>query len=681
MSAPTCLRSDLSHTPLYEEVRLFWQHTRQPGRGLISDAADISTNGRQAAFAGTVAESLVGALPTRICLTELGKGETRMLTSGPNSDRMPKYSPAGKRLAFLSDRTEVGNFQLYLLDPLSGAVYPTPQVRGWVEYLRWSPDGRFILLGVAGHGADIAGVQGAVTSKTSLQSVPGWMPRVNVGQEDYQWRSAWIYEVASDTVRKVTRDGCNVWEAAWCGTESLAAIVSSDPAESAWYRATLQRLQLRMDQDTVAYVPRDQLGCLGCSPSGKWIAVVEAVCSDRCFVAGVVQLIDPATGTRRTPEIGGLDVTCLEWCSEERILVAGHRGLETAIGIYDLTLDTFHECWSSRDLSTAGFHATVAAIGSSGDCVLIGEGFRRAPEIARIEEGRYHTIQSFDLGYGSYAEAIASIECLRWVAPDGLEIEGWLIRPEGSAPFPLVMVIHGGPVWHWRPMWLGRQGAPYLLMLLRHGYALFMPNPRGSSGRGQAFARKVFGDPGGADASDLLAGLNALVGRGAADPDRLGVIGGSYGGFMTAWLITQDPRFAVAVALAPVTNHLTEHLLSNVSACMALLLDDHYRNTAGRYFTRSPVMFAHRAKTPTLSICGALDRCTPPEEAMQFHQALLENGVRSVLALYPEEGHGVRQLPAVIDYAARVVGWFDHHMGPGVPSHFSGARPPLAAFE
>jgi dipeptidyl aminopeptidase/acylaminoacyl peptidase len=142
----------------------------------------------------------------------------------------------------------------------------------------------------------------------------------------------------------------------------------------------------------------------------------------------------------------------------------------------------------------------------------------------------------------------------------------------------------------------------------------------------------------------------------------LGVTGGSYGGFMSSWLITQDSRFAAAVPVAPVTNQVTEHLVSNIPHFVSMFLADHYTNPTGKYFERSPIMHAHKVKTPTLNVCGALDRCTPPEEAVQFHNALLEHGVRSVLVTYPEEGHGVRKFPAIIDYAARVVAWFEEHM-------------------
>jgi dipeptidyl aminopeptidase/acylaminoacyl peptidase len=290
----------------------------------------------------------------------------------------------------------------------------------------------------------------------------------------------------------------------------------------------------------------------------------------------------------------------------------------------------------------------------------VGESFVRSPEIAVIREGKYTSVKSFDLGYLDHVTTI-DVEYISWKAPDGLEIQGWLLRPKDQGPCPVVMSVHGGPVWHSRPVWLGRRGAA-LLMLAKRGYGIVFPNARGSTGRGQDFARHILGDMGGKETDDFLSCLDFLVDRGVADPDRLGVTGGSYGGFMTSWLITQDDRFAAAVAVAPITNHVTEHLISNIPHFVSAFVGDRYYDSAGRYFQRSPIMHAHKASTPTLSICGALDRCTPPEEAKQFHSALLENGTESVLVIYPQEGHGIRKFPAAIDYAARIVLWFETHL-------------------
>src|SRR6266853_3661545 len=174
------MQRDIRETDLYREAEAIHNTVRQPGTGQLSDAAEIhvSPNGEHAVFAGVIIDKLKGSPPARICLTDMATGDTRVVTFGPGVDRSPKFSPDGRCIAFLSDRHGEGDFQLYLLDPASGAARPTPHVEGWVEYLHWSPDGHRILLGVAGHGADISGGQGAVTSKEPAEDVPTWMPRV-----------------------------------------------------------------------------------------------------------------------------------------------------------------------------------------------------------------------------------------------------------------------------------------------------------------------------------------------------------------------------------------------------------------------------------------------------------------------------------------------------------------------
>ncbi len=657
------MQRDIRETAVFREAETLHGRVRQPGTGQISDASEVhvSPSGEVAVFSGILFDALEGAPLSRICLVDLGTGYSRLISFGPNTDRLPKYSPQGDCVAFLSDRHKRGDFQLYLLDPLSGAVSPTPHVEGWVEYLHWSPDGKRILLGVAGHGADVAGGQGAVTSKRVAEDLPLWAPSVEDGSESYRWRRLWVYERASERVYQLSNADTNIWEAVWCGADAVAAITSPAPGEGQWYSASLHILDLDGRNVGELYAPRNQLGWPAASPSGKYVAVVEAICSDRWVVAGDLLLIETASGHVQRVDTGGVDVTHTEWRSERNLLVAGHRGFDTVVGLCEATARTFTEVWSSSDLTTGGFYAKVAGLNESGDCVLVGESFVRAPEIAVVRNAEYASVRSFDVGYGTEAKAIDSVEQVTWQAADGLTIQGWLLRPSGKGPYPLVMNVHGGPVWHSRPRWLGRAGAP-LLMLLKRGYAIFFPNPRGSSGRGQDYARHVIGDMGGADAFDCLSGIDHLVQRGIADPDRLGVTGLSYGGFMTCWLITQDSRFAAAVPVGPVTNYVTEHLISNIPHWVQLFLSDTYTNPGGKYFTRSPVMHAHKVRTPTLNICGALDRCTPPEEAAQFHHALIENNVKSALVTYPEEGHGIRKFPAMIDYAARVVTWFEEHM-------------------
>ena len=665
---PIDIVKDVRETPLYKRAEAVYDALRQPGTGQISEVTDIhaAPNGQHVVFAGVLLERLEGYPTTRIGELEVASGRHRVLTFGPNEDRLPKYSPDGTTIAFLSDRSRSGDFQLYLLERHSGRARPTSPVDGWIEYLHWSPDGRRILLGVAGYGADLSGGQGAIASRKSADGAPSWMPTVESGEEGFRWRSLWVYDVLSQRSFQITRPGTNVWEATWLGNTAVAAIVSDGPSEGLWYTARLCSVRVDNGAVTDLYKPSDQLGWPAASPSGRHLAVVEALCSDRLILAGDLLIVETSRRHVRRVPTHGVDVTYAEWRSETLLLLAGHRGPEAVVGYYDLSSNRFTQAWASRELSASPRYLSVSGYNTTPDSFLAVEGFARAPEIGAIHNGQYATVKSFDCGYADLAQSIASAESVVWTAPDGLDIQGWLLLPQGGGPYPTIMNIHGGPVSHWRSMWLGRRLVP-VLMLLERGYAFFLPNPRGSSGRGQEFARRVVGDMGGADTHDYLSGLDALVARGLSDPRRLGVTGGSYGGFITSWLITQDPRFAAAVSVSPVTNHVTEHLLSNIPHFVALFLNDSYRNPGGKYFQRSPVMHAHKARTPILNICGALDRCTPPEEAVQFHNALREHSAPSVLITYPQEGHGVRTLPAAMDYAARMVAWFEHYMPAGVP--------------
>jgi dipeptidyl aminopeptidase/acylaminoacyl peptidase len=651
---------DIRKTPLYREIEEHFKKAYEPGFGTITGTVGPtpSPDGRTVAFTGTRMEKLEGAPSTRVCLIELESGIMDEVTAGPNDDRAPRWSPDGSRLAFLSDRREKGQFQLYLLGAgRLGEAVAAPRVDSTAEYLAWSPDGATILLGVAGRGADLAGVQGSGTARGAEEELPSWIPTVDSGVGENQWRRLYLYDITAKTIRPVSREGLNVWEAAWAGPGRIAAVVSEDPSEDAWYSAPLALLDVQTGKERILYRSTVQLGSPVSSPSGRRLVVLEALCSDRAVVAGDLLQIDPDTGAAARLDTCGIDVTHAVWRDEDHLLFSGLSGLEGAVCEYDAQTGGTRELWRTQE--SFGTRYPDAWPLRDGFVTVL-ESFNRYPEIVLVQDGSVRQISCLEHEGAKYLRSCGGkMQEVAWQAADGLEIQGFLLTPDRSGPHPLILNVHGGPVSAVRNRWLGTTMAP---LLLSRGYAVLYPNPRGSAGRGQAFARLVLGDVGGAETYDHLTGINALIERGIADPSRIGVTGGSHGGYMTTWLITQSDHFAAAVAISPVTDMYSQHGTSNIGAFDRFFLQDELDNPGGRYFERSPVMFAKRARTPTLLIAGGRDRCTPAGQAIEFHRGLRENGVESELVIYPEEGHGVRNLPALIDYCTRTLDWFERHM-------------------
>jgi len=654
------MQRDLRDTALFQELTAVAASWFLPGTERVCDAAEpaVSPNGRKIAFTGTLMSALDGPAITRIVLLEIRDRSLQVVAASGGSDRSPRWSRDGAQLFFLSDRDEPGRYRVYAFALSTGTVTALTSPRGSVESMQIAPDGQRLLLVVAEPGADLSGAQGGISQQVSSPSLPAWMPSVENAAEPHGWRSAWSLDLATGLLGRISTAGTNVWEACWCGNDAIAAIASDEPTEAAWYTASARRIDLHGGEQ-VLYETDVQLGWVAASPTGEHVAFAEAVCSDRLIVAGDLTIVENGGGVQK-PDTHGVDVGWLGWIDPQRLLFAGLRGLETVVGLFTLGVGTT-ELWAARDRTIGSrFGIDLAPFpGTTPAFIATAQGFSQAPALVRWD-GTLTEIHRFALDPHDSALPAFRAEAIEWTAPDGLEIQGWLLRPETAQPHRLILEIHGGPIGVHRPRYLGTNWS--WVALLRRGYALLLPNPRGSCGRGQAFATRVVGDMGGADTQDYLSGIDHLVARGIADPQRLGVMGVSYGGFMTAWLITQDSRFRAAVSVAPVTNWVSEHLTSHIGDFCRRFVGESMSAFGGRYFTRSPVLYASHVRTPTLNICGALDRNTPPGQAMEFHTALREHGIESVLVTYPREGHAIRGFPAVIDYGARVVDWFERNL-------------------
>jgi dipeptidyl aminopeptidase/acylaminoacyl peptidase len=662
------MRKDLRESPEYAAVAEHLRRLHEPAFGRPHRVADLvsTSDAGRIVVTGSVYDELEG-LP-RTALYEVRDGALHALTSGGGSAKAARLAPDGSFLAFLSDRAKAEVFQLYLLaEGQLGEARPAPAVPGTVEFLEWSPDGTRILLGVAGLGAEMADAQGSGTAGSGESELPPWYPEVEAGTPEDAWRGLWLFTPASGELARVSPDGLNVWEAAWSGSGHVLAITSEQPGEDDWYSAVLSRLDISTGE--VAEVLRSdvQLGLPAGTPDGRRAAVVEAVCSDRWVVAGNLILLDLAAGTRCDVDTAGTDVTAVQWIDGSRLGYTGQRHLDSVAGVADAGPGPLPETITAKELVTsaqswASWFYPAGAFTSDGRVIVIRNDYDTPQQIAIVGQGADQVLASLAHAGTDYIRSVAgSATDVTWHAPDGTAIEGVLCTPAGNGPFPLVLDVHGGPIGAYQRSWMMHSNA--IPLLVSRGYAVLLPNPRGSSGRGQEFAAAVVGDMGGADTHDYLSGIDAMIERGIADPARIGTMGVSYGGFMSAWLVTQDQRFKAAVAGSPVTEWYSFTFTTNIPRWGLWFLDNADPEESGnQVHTRSPVMHASKARTPTLLTAGAKDRCTPAGQAREFYQALIGHGVDAELVIYPGEGHGVRQFPAVTDYLTRLVTWFEKYM-------------------
>lgn len=615
----------------------------------------------------------------------------RPATDGQERETLPRLSPDGRRLAFAADASTLRLLRLDDAGAPAGAPVTVARLPGEIEQLRWSRDGAQLLVLVAEDPALDAGAGAAGDTGSGAAGAAGaGADEPLVLRPGGGWRRLHRVELASGAVRAVGPRALNVWEVDWNGGDAVA-IVSDEPGESAWYDARVALLDLVAGSARTLHVPQRQLQSPTLAADGRRVAFVEGLASDRGEVAGVATVVEvappadaPADGA--TPLPTDCDLTTVRWLNDGSLFGAGQRGLE-GVCVRLARDGVVTELW--RGAATLGRASAVAAACSAdgGRLLAAKEAPGEPPELALLDLGADAPAAWRELTAVNAAlagRAVPSARRFAWSARDGQEIEGVLLLPPDAAPadaapadtapagaapagapttsLPLVVLVHGGPANAWSFDYA--PGAFGLALAIGNaGCAVLLPNPRGSTGRGQAFAAANLGDLGGEDLHDLLRGVDALEGAGVADPARVAISGISYGGFMSAWAITQSDRFAAAIPFACVADWLSFHHTSEIPAFDELFLASDPADAAAAHVARSPVTRARGARTPTLIFHGADDRCAPAGQSRELYQALVAAGCETELVVYPRGGHRWWERDHLRDTFARTLAWLERHLG------------------
>lgn len=620
-------------------------------------AARISPDGRRVVF--TVGSAPAGPhsepAGSRLWLADTDGGEPRRLTAGPGRDSAPAWSPGppeggcGRSIAFLADR-DGGKARPYLLSLDGGEARPLGGPPGAIKQLAWSPDGATLAL---------------VRSDAEDRPEDADAPIVVEGEPDYD--RVWLLDLATGAHRRATDAAAQIWELAWFPDgRSLAVVAADEPTAASWYTCWLGRLDLATGDLTRLFQPAGrQVARPAPSPDGGSVAVVSCSWSDPGMSGGDLWLVPADGGAARnlTPD-APLSINRPEWLpGGEALICDAYDGTGTTI-VRVAATGGWERLW--REPTTISFDGVSLA--ADGRTLAAARSDARRP--ADIWHGaiaadgvRWRALT--DLHAGARDRLTADFADVAWRGPGGRELGGLLLRPAGGdGPAPLVAIVHGGPTANVRHGFTPTGMAALAPLLAARGIAAFLPNYRGSNGRGVAFAEAILGDMGGDEWRDIVAGIDHLIAAGVADPERLAIVGWSYGGFMAMWAVAQDTRFQAAVAGAGIANWQSFHGGSILHAWDRAFHRADPHAPDGPYLARAPLNYVDRIATPTLILHGDADRDVPPGQSWEFYRALKDRGVPTQLVLYPGSPHGPRKPRHQRDILDRSLDWLTKHLLP-----------------
>jgi dipeptidyl aminopeptidase/acylaminoacyl peptidase len=404
---------------------------------------------------------------------------------------------------------------------------------------------------------------------------------------------------------------------------------------------------------TSIWKPPLQIACPRWSPDGNSIAVVHGIMSDEGATGGDVYVVPAAGGAARnvTPKLEG-SARAVAWASDGRIVVDEYVDGSSAIVTTDAHAAAPKTLWSAPQQMTA---LSISADASAAAAAV--QSFAKAPEVFAGPIGAWQPQTSTN---SAVAPMWGEARSLHWTS-DRYRVQGWLLYPADFNPsqrYPLVVSVHGGPSSANFPSWPQRWNA----VLPTQGYFVLLPNPRGSYGSGEAFTQANVMDFGYGDLRDILGGVDAAVKAAPIDPDRVGITGWSYGGYMTMWAVTQTTRFKAAVAGAGIANWQSYYGENRIDQWMLPFFGASVYDKPEVYERSSPITFIKKVKTPTLVLHGDRDSEVPTPQGYEFWHALKALGVPTELVIYTDEGHAISKPDDVRDIEERLVAWFDRFL-------------------
>ncbi len=576
------------------------------------------------------------------------------------------WSPDSKELAFFSSCNSEHQQGLYLAEP--AAKTPAKHLvtfHGYADSPQWSPDGKFI---------GLLYVEGATRPSGALAAMKP--PSGVIGVEGLEIQRVAAVDAASGELAPITPANLHVYEFNWApNSQQLAFVAAPPPGENNWwvaklYTETLHGQQpMNSDQPKVIVDPNSghspifglQLAVPRWSPDGSQIAFISGLMSDQGSTGGDIYLIPSNGGEPKDITPGRkASLAWFLWIDDHTLGISEIAGGSSHLFTYNLnTQQDDEDSATFAEGVGSGQQMMSVSVASNNQIALIRSSFSTPPE---VWAGQLNDLKQITHYNDNLKPVWGKAESVSW-QNDGFDVQGWLIQPANYDPgrkYPLIVMVHGGPSAAVTPRWPGAGfgGAPFSAL----GYFVLEPNPRGSYGQGEKFTQANRKDFGYGDLRDILAGVDTVVKNYSIDPQRVGITGWSYGGFMTMFAVTQTNRFHAAVAGAGIANWQSYYGENSIDQWMIPFFGASVYDDPAVYVKSSAINFIQKVKTPTLVVVGDRDGECPMPQSFEFWHALRDQHVPTELVVYPNEGHHFASRDHQRDVLERALSWFGQYM-------------------
>jgi dipeptidyl aminopeptidase/acylaminoacyl peptidase len=586
---------------------------------------------------------------------------SRPFVAGKVRVSSPLWSPDGSTIAFLMKRGE--RTQVWAIPAAGGEATQLTNADEPVLAFRWHPDGR--------HMAYVA--QQPKTKREKTLDTRGYC--FVFYEESLRDRNLYLVDVSQDSVaspRQLTQE-YSVWAFEFSLDGRMIAFAASDDplVDQSYMFRKIYLLELPSGSIRHLVTPPGKLGNFAFSPQATHLAFAGARNWNDHAVSQVYTLPLAAGSTlfNASPENHPGHITWVGWEDAETVIYRSADGVSTSLR--SARLGRRENVILLASLETGVVFEAPLQSGKGDIVALIGQS-AQVPGDLFLVKGKNALDRATILNPWLAQRTLGGQSLVKYKARDGREIEGLLIHPVGEEParrYPLLVVVHGGPESHYSDGWLSSYSEPGQVFS-GNGYMVFYPNYRASTGYGVSFAAEGFGDPAGKEFDDIADGIEFLTSQGSADRERVGLGGGSYGGFASAWFATYYTKYVRAVAMfVGISDLVSKQSTTDIpEEELAVHAGKPLEQSWEFSLKRSPVYWAHQSTTATLICGGADDTRVHPSQSLELYRRMKINKHPAVrLVQYPGEQHGNARQPARIDLLYRTIEWYDWYVRDAKP--------------